>query len=141
MAPTEKNDVKELTRKLYWAISSTLRNLDKQQRTDTFNWAARMAERIIADCVPSLPLPVDTGSRNRYAGQAEGRGGGRNNPSHTRGRTPSPPPDQEAWETAQAAMRRRAWVYVQRGRREGDQLPLPVEVYREVGNGSSNRTG
>jgi len=133
--------VKQLARKLYWAVSSSIPNLSKQQRSSTFDWAKRMAERIVDDCHPSLPPPVDARSANGYTGQAEGRGGGRNRSSIQRSSRPPPPPEMPAWELAQAAMRGRAWAHVLKGRSEGDQLPFPPEVYREVGNGRSNSSG
>jgi len=140
MEPTEDH-TKELARKLYWAISSTLSGLSKQQRSDMFNWASRMADRIITDCHPSLPPTVDNRDSNGYHGQAVGRGGGRNNPSIPRASRPQPPPDLPAWERQQAAMRERAWAHVRGGRCTAQQLPIPGNVYREVGYGSSDSAG
>lgn len=138
MAPSEKQAAKELTRKLFWAVSSTFPSLTKQERSKTFSWAAEMADRIIDRCHPSLPPTVDNQLSDGYHGQAEGRGGGRYNPSLSRVARPLPPPNLAAWERNQEVMRQRAWAYVLKGRSEGAQLPIPVEVYREVGNGRSN---
>ncbi len=125
---------KQLTRKLYWAISSTCPHLTKQQKAATFSWAASMAERII-DRLPSLPPSVDSASSNGYHGQAEGRGGGRNDPSIQRNVRSLPPPNMPAWERQQALMRERAWAHVLKGRSNGYQLPIPPEVFKEVGSG------
>jgi len=140
MEPSEDDLAKELTRKLFWAVSSTVRGLNKQQRTSTFNWASHLAGRIVSGH-PSLPPPVDSMEKNRYHGQAEGRGGGRNNLSLPKGATPPPPPDMEGWLRKQEEMRERAWSYVMRTKTWGVQLPIPEEAYREVKNGSRNSTG
>ena len=138
MAPSGDDSAKQLTRKLYWAISSTYPRLSRQQKTATFTWAADMAERIIQRVDPSLPPAVDTPSSNGYHGQAEGRGGGRYDPSIQRGTPPLPPPNMQAWEQQQRVMRERAWAHVLAGRKTGTQLPIPDDVYREVGNGSTD---
>lgn len=140
MAPSEHDDVKELTRKLYWAVSSTLR-LTKRQKTTTFTWAADMAERICLRSHPSLPPSVDSDGLNGYHGQAEGRGGGRIRSSIQRSATRKPPlPDQAGWERRQQALRDRAWAYVL-GEPTASSSPIAAGVDREVGNGRSNSTG
>ncbi len=133
MAPSDNDHVKQLTRKLYWAISSTYPQLTREQKATTFTWAADMAERIMSRLVPSLPPSVDSGSSNGYHGQAVGRGGGRNDPSIQRPTRSLPPPNMPAWEREQAVMRDRAWAHVLKGRSNGAQLPIPAGVYREVG--------
>jgi len=138
MAPSDDDHVKQLTRKLFWAISSTIPQLTRQQKATTFTWAADMAERVIDRLHPSLPPTVDSVASTGYHGQAEGRGGGRNEPSHTKVTRPLPPPNMQAWERDQAVMRERAWAHVLKGRREGVQVPIPATVYREVTNGRSN---
>jgi len=134
MGSTDDNDAKELTRKLFWAVTSTIPRLSKGQRSSTFTWAANLAERILADCHPSLPPTVAKKGTKRYHGQAEGRGGGRINPSITRnGPAPPSPIKQAEFEKRQVGMRERAWAYVLAGRVNGRQLPIPDEVYRDVG--------
>lgn len=141
MEPSETPLDKELARKLYWAVSSSFpKGLSRQQRASIFSWASELAGRIAAGSHPSLPPPVDKHRSSPYHGQAEGRGGGRNNPSLPRGVTPPPPPNMEAWERDQALLRVRAWAHVTEGRRNGAQIPIPEDVYREVGNGSSDST-
>ncbi len=141
MAPSDDSPQKQLTRKLYWAITSTFPKLSRADKAKTFTWAADMAERVIQRVHPSLPPAVDTNPQNGYAVQAEGRGGGRYDPSHTNGSRPLPPPSMPAWERQQAVMRERAWAHVMRGRKAGHQLPIPEAAYREVGNGRSNSPG
>ena len=138
MAASESSDAKELTRKLFWAVSSTFPGLTKQEKAKTFSWAADLAERMIDRRPPSLSLPVDFGQKNGYHGQAVGRGGGKNRPSIQRSIPPPPPSDQPAWDRQQAGMRRKAWAYVLQGRAASRQLPIPKEAYREVGYGSSD---
>lgn len=138
MAPSQDDPTKELTRKLFWAISSSLPGLTRQQKASTFTWAADMAERVLTRIHPSLPPAVDSPSTNDYHGQAVGRGGGRNRSSLPSDVRLLPPPNMPAWERSQAAMRARAWAHVQKGRTNGHQLPIPDGVYREVGDGSSN---
>jgi len=140
MAPTQDDHAKELARKLYWAISSTFHGLTRQQKATTFTWAADMAERVISRIGPSLPPPVDTSTSDGYAGQAVGRGGGRNDSSLPRAARPLPPPNMPAWHRQQELMRQRAWAHVLKGKEAGRQLPIPRDVYREVGNGRSNST-
>ncbi len=138
MAAPEDKTVKELTRKLYWAVTSSIPSLNKQQKGSTFNWAAHLAERILSSRVAFRPPPVDKSPINVDNLQADGRGGGRYNSSHTKGRPRPPnPAKQEAWELDQAEKRRKAWEYVLRSR-EGVQLPLPASACREVTNGRSN---
>jgi len=134
MEPSDKELAKELTRKLYWALSSTL-DLTRQQRSTTFTWAAQMADRVLQRHLPSLPPPVDTASSNGYHGQAEGRGGGRNDPSISKDPGSLPPPNMAAWEVEQRKMRERAWAHVLKARNGGSQLPIPANVFREVGHG------
>jgi len=142
MAPSKDADrEKQLARKLFWAVSSTFPGMTKRQKASTFTWAAEMAERVIARVHPSHPPPVDTSTSNGYHGQADGRGGGRYDPSLPRAPRPLPPPTMASWDRQQKVMRDRAWAYVLTGRRNGDQLPVPADVYREVGNGRSNSTG
>lgn len=141
MAPSDDSLEKQLTRKLYWAVSSSFKHLDRQQKASTFTWAADMAERIISRIGPSLPLPVDTDTGSSYHRQAEGRGGGRYDPSIPRTSRTLPPPNMPAWEAQQQAMRDRAWAYVSRGRETWRQLEIPESAYREVGNGRSNSAG
>lgn len=43
----DTDDQKELTRKLYWAISSTI-PLNQAQKASTFKWCADLAERLLA---------------------------------------------------------------------------------------------
>lgn len=51
---------KELIRKLYWSITSTL-TLDRDQKAQTFAWCARVGTAIISRAAePHLPLPVPT---------------------------------------------------------------------------------
>lgn len=51
---------KELIRKLYWSITSTL-TLDRDQKAQTFAWCARVGTAIISRAAePHLPLPVLT---------------------------------------------------------------------------------
>ena len=138
MAPSGDSHEKQLARKLYWAVTSTFPELKRADRTRTFTWAADMAARIIQRVGPSLPPSVDSDAQSNYHGQAEGRGGGRYDPSHTNGRRALPPPDMPDWERKQAAMRVRAWAHVSKARANGRQLPIPGDVYREVGNGRSN---
>jgi len=46
MPSSQDGEVKELSRKLYWAITSTL-TLSRDQKHTTFSWCVRMAEGII----------------------------------------------------------------------------------------------
>lgn len=140
MAVSTDPDIRELTRKLYWSVSSTIPNLSKQQKSSTFTWAANLAERIMDNLRPSLPPAVDTKPSNGYHGQAEGRGGGRHDPSYTGKVRPLPPPNMPAWEKQQEALRVRAWAHVSKQRANALQLPIPDDVYREVGYGSSHST-
>lgn len=140
MDASDHDYAKELTRKLYWAVSSTF-PLTKQQRATSFTWAADMADRMLKRLHPSHPLPVDKRPSNGYHGQADGRGGGRYKPSIQRGVPPQPLPNQAAWELDQAAKRKAAWAYVLATVPLDGQLPIPPEVFREVGNGRSNSTG
>lgn len=119
MAPSEHDLCKELTRKLYWAITSTITGLDRAGKATSFTWAADMAERIIARTHPSHPPPVDSGRSNGYTGLADGRGGGRVKPSLPRFSRSQPPPNQAVWEQQQAAMREKAWAYVMASRQNG----------------------
>lgn len=49
---------KELVRKLYWSITSTV-PLDRDQKAQTFAWCARVGAGIISrSAEPHLPLPV-----------------------------------------------------------------------------------
>lgn len=141
MAPSNEQPAKQLARKLFWAVTSTFPSLTRQERSQTFTWAADMADRIITRCHPSLPPSVDNQSSDGYHGQAEGRGGGRYDPSTPGKVRRLPPPNMAAWELDQKAKRDRAWEYVLTGRKNGHQLPIPPKVYREVGNGRSNSTG
>jgi len=141
MAASSDEHTKQLTRKLFWAVSSTFPQLTKQQKVSTFTWAADMAERILSRIHPSLPPSVDRDVSNGYHGQAEGRGGGRYDPSISRSVRHLPPPNMAAWEKQQAVLRARAWAYVLKGRENGHQLPIPASAYREVGHGSSNSSG
>lgn len=141
MAHSGDKQAKELSRKLFWAISSTYPQLTREQKANTFTWAADMADRIISRLNPSLPPPVDTAPPDGYHGQAEGRGGGRNDPSIPRNVRPLPPPNMAAWARQQRTMRERAWDHVLKGRSNGHQMPIPGSAYREVGDGSSNSTG
>lgn len=141
MEPSPHDPVKELTRKLYWAVTSTFPRMSKDQKRSTFGWAADMADRIATRTLAALPPSVDNNHRNSHTGQAVGRGGGRYNPSLPRSDRPPPPPNQEAWVLDQAAMREKAWAHVLEGRQAERQLPLPAECYREVGYGSTNSTG
>jgi len=87
--------VKELTRKLYWSIASTVA-LSKEQKATTFSWAASYAERV-AQRVSAAPPPafrtsikpsgptspgkkraLAIRSKNRYAAQAGGGAAGFN---------------------------------------------------------------
>lgn len=141
MALPDDDHVKQLTRKLYWAISSTFPRLTREEKAKTFSWAAQMAERVIQRVHPSLPPPVDTAAHNGYHGQAEGRGGGRYDPSLPRRSRALPPPNMADWTLQQAAMRKRAWGHVMKGRAEEVQLPIPQDAYREVGNGRTDSSG
>lgn len=136
---TDDDGLKELTRKLFWAIDSS-RKLTRSQKADCFKWAARLAERVI-ERHPSHPPPVDTSKQSSYTGLADGRGGGRDKSSIQRPSRRSPPPDMPAWERRQAEMREKAWGYVDRAGMANGQYPIPSEVYREVSNGRSNSTG
>jgi len=141
MAAPQDPAVKELTRKLYWAVTSSITSLNKQQKGSTFNWAAHLAERILSSRVAFRPPSVDKSPLNVDNGQADGRGGGRYDPSHTKGRPPLPDPaKQQAWERDQEEKRRKAWEYVLQSR-EGVQLPIPSSAYREVTNGRSYSSG
>lgn len=52
------SEEKELTRKLYWSITSTL-PLDRDQKTRTFAWCARVGVGIVSRAAePHLPPPV-----------------------------------------------------------------------------------
>lgn len=138
MAAPDDKLVKELTRKLYWAVSSSIPTLTKQQKGSTFGWAANLAERILTSRVAFRPPSVDKSPINVDNEQADGRGGGRYTPSHTTGPRHLPnPPERLAWERDQAAKREKAWEHVARYW-EGEQLPIPSYVYREVSNGRSN---
>lgn len=129
---------KELTRKLFWAITSTFPNLAKGQRISTFSWAAQLADRIIDGRQPSLPLPVDSSPSNGYTGLAEGRGGGRKRPSSSSALSPSTAARLAAFRAEQAALTARAWAWVRRDEAAPRQLPIPESVYREVTYGSSD---
>ncbi len=153
MASTQPDPpLRELTRKLHWAVTSTLPHLSREQRTAVFEWAADIAERLMARPSasrspkthqmrpPPRPKAVDAGRANRYAQQAEGRGGGRIGVSsvkrrHQSSRAPlrvaTPLPDFEA-------QKRAAIAYMRTGQAGERQLPIPPEVYREVGYGSTN---
>jgi len=111
---------KELTRKLFWAVTSTCK-LTRQQRSSTFTWAADLAEKILTRTETEQkdtgkPLPsasrLDPGPKDRYAALAEGRGGGRVPSSlhSTEGgvrHTPSLP-----FLTTQAGLKSRALAYL-----------------------------
>lgn len=137
MGSNDDEHVNQLARKLYWAVSSTFPQLSKYQRATTFTWAAHLAERILRTRSPSLPPPVDTSPITGYNGQAEGRGGGVDNPSIAGDISKLPPPDMEGWERLQAGLRRRAWAHVLKGRAAATELPIqleiPEDVYRRVG--------
>jgi len=76
---------KELTRKLYWSVTSTI-PLNREQKKTTFGWACRLAgqllERAAANPSPRLPSPNGKGgkleetvapaTKKRYHGQAGG---------------------------------------------------------------------
>jgi len=79
------DDHKELTRKLYWAVSSTI-PLDRDRKKSTFTWAADLAEKVL-DRVENAPPPAirpkDTGGKrlamgrkDRYAALAGGGAAG-----------------------------------------------------------------
>jgi len=124
---------KELTRKLYWSITSTL-SLTPAQKKSTFSWVADFAEKVVSrHSVPPPPAsrPETRGSqklassrRNGYAALAGGgaagrldRGGRRPLPSKRTASKPTHPPETDparlaAWAAAQASMRTRARKYM-----------------------------
>jgi len=141
MASPERDLAKELTRKLHWAVTSTIPHHTPEQRRSTFIWAANLAERLARR--PSLPPSVGQEAAKRVGlnGGREGRRA-RHIPSIQGAGKPPSPSGQQAWEAKQAAMRAKAWGYVLNGKVVQGQLPIPAEVYREVGtNGRTNSTG
>ncbi len=133
MASTQLDPpLKELTRKLFWAIISTFPDLSSEERTHTFTWAANMADKIMARPSASRSSPkthqntssrgevgLDARRANRYARQAEGRGGGRLNVSSVKGRRSSQPSRADAaaahlpaFSAEQKAMKGRALAYM-----------------------------
>jgi len=77
------SEEKELTRKLYWSITSTFQVSSAEKRV-IFNWAADLATRIAEkrtaapppasrfDAGDSKPAPVAPGRKRAYDGQAGG---------------------------------------------------------------------
>lgn len=85
---------KELTRKLYWAVSSTV-PLQNAQKASTFSWCAQLATRILSR-VESIPPPalrsnqssrtsVDPKGKNGYASMAGGGAAGSLDKRHRQG--------------------------------------------------------
>lgn len=138
MATSTPDPAKELTRKLFWAVTSCFPRLDQQERRQTFNWAADLADRIIAARLPALPPSVDKRRHGRYAGLAEGRGGGRVRPSHTKESLTPDPARLAAFSAQQAAFRTRAWDYVHGTGSDGRQPPVPNAVEKEVDVGCTD---
>lgn len=100
--------IKELTRKLYWAVSSTL-PLSRDQKKTSFTWAANLAERIAA-AAAARPPPASrsnglTGKalamekKRGYAAPAGGGAAGSSDP------IPSGNPSERmrSWEASQPA--------------------------------------
>lgn len=115
---------KELIRKLYWAISSTIQ-LDKDQKSRLWEWSCSFGVRFIARVAEAPPpasrsapdlktrtaSPRDINSRNGYHGQAGGGGGtglkkGAERPSQKRpGRRVEPSPPSSAFLATQARLK------------------------------------
>ncbi len=129
---------KELTRKLYWTVSSTL-PLTREQKKTTFTWAAHLAEQLVrraAAAPPPASRPISpstaqraqrlaSGAKNRYAAQAgggaaDGKIGRRTvQPKpYQNGRLATPPLDQDSWDL-QVQMRERAILYMKNGSKSG----------------------
>jgi len=79
----DTDDAKELTRKLYWAVSSTI-TLTKESKASTFSWAADLAEKIVKRSNLAPPPAIRTraqgvalGRSKRYTGLAGGGAAGR----------------------------------------------------------------
>lgn len=126
---------KELTRKLYWAITSTL-SLTRPQKTSTFSWVADLAEKIVkrASAAPPPAARSETpgrptlarGGKKRYAALAGGgaagsfrKSGGEPLPSKdTASRQPHPhgsnPARHAAFLARQASLKVRAVDYMER---------------------------
>jgi len=124
---------KELTRKLYWSITSTL-SLDRDQKRSTFGWVAELAVKIVARHGRPSPPASRPGSNNgrnvamqrkdRYASLAGGGAAGRSDLATARElpseRVRPKPASQPAVTTAQlaaftarqAAMRKKAIAYM-----------------------------
>ncbi len=128
------SEEKELIRKLYWAITSTL-PLDQAHKTQTFAWCVRIGSAIVARATTSPPpafrsppnakadprgVKVDQRRKNGYDGQAGGgvaagfRRGSEASPKHTRSGAGLSPSLVE-FTRVQAELRERAWVYVKNG--------------------------
>lgn len=130
---TPPSDAKELTRKLFWAVTSSL-DLPPDARRTTFIWAADLAETILNRFLTSPPtasrpensheIHTDRAGKNSHNGQAVGGEAGRNGSGSTRSlpttlRPSRPPPrpvpsleSQKRFASAQAHLRRRAREYV-----------------------------
>lgn len=77
------DDGKELTRKLYWAVSSTI-PLTRELKASTFSWAADLAEKILKRAEIAPPPAIRSNGRQvaldrqkRYTGLAGGGAAGR----------------------------------------------------------------
>jgi len=125
---------KELTRKLYWTVSSTL-PLTREQKATTFTWAAHLAEQLVRRAVAAPPpasrpfkpsnaqqaAKLASRAKGRYAAQAgggaaDGLKGRRTVPPDEgpRERKAAPPPS-AAFLERQAALKARAIRYMKHG--------------------------
>jgi len=125
--------LKELTRKLHWAVTSTC-NLDRDRKIATFAWAARVAQSILLRAVASSPSAsrnpskkrdplVASSAQNGYHGQAEGGVVGFQSNGHVPPKRSRPAAQpfgaRKAFLLAQQAMKAKALAYVKAEKARG----------------------
>jgi len=143
-----KDPLRELTRKLYWAVSSTI-PLNTAQKKTTFSWAADLADKLIARAAvlpPPAIRPQNLGGKafamrkkSGYAAQAGGGAAGSLDratsaalPSQLmrRGAVSHPLPttqDMADFGEDQARMKAAAIVYMKGGVTGGSRNQQPAE--------------
>ncbi len=147
--------LKELTRKLFWAVCSTFPHLSRDERSQTFSWAVGLADKIMARPSASRLSQAHQNHTIEAAdefpwkdkrlkmGRRKGGGGGRSHVSSVKEGLSAATRLKIAAHvlTDFKEQQRQAIHYMLTGQRRDAQLPIPSEVYREVGRGSSDSSG